>query len=88
MHLALHLLGRHSTTWATLTALFALVIFEMGSCRVPRPAWTSILLFLLSCVAGMAAEYHRAQLLVEMGSHELFAWFGFWLPASWSPPWS
>jgi hypothetical protein len=29
--LASHLLGRHSTTWATLPALFTLVIFQVGS---------------------------------------------------------
>jgi hypothetical protein len=42
---ALCLLGRHSTAWATPLALFALIILEIGSCFLPRAAWTMILLF-------------------------------------------
>jgi hypothetical protein len=40
-------LGRHSTTCATPPALFAFLIFEIGACFVPRPDWTTILLFTL-----------------------------------------
>jgi hypothetical protein len=43
----LHLLGWCSISWATLPALFALLIFGMGSHFMPRPACTSILLFTL-----------------------------------------
>jgi hypothetical protein len=39
------LLGRRSTTWATPTALFALIILETGSHLFPEWAWTTILLF-------------------------------------------
>jgi hypothetical protein len=45
---ASHLLGRCSTTWATL-ALLALVILEIGSPFLPRPAWSAFLLFYASC---------------------------------------
>jgi hypothetical protein len=47
IELALCLLGRRSTTWASLPALFVLVIFEIGSHFIPRLAWTVILLFVL-----------------------------------------
>jgi hypothetical protein len=33
---ALFLLSRHCTIWATLSVLFALVIFEIGSCFMFR----------------------------------------------------
>jgi hypothetical protein len=38
--------GRHSNTWAMPPALFALVIFEIGSGFFPIPAWTMILTIL------------------------------------------
>jgi hypothetical protein len=51
-----------------------LVIFERGSCFLFGLAWTLILLFVLISVAGMTGMGHQAQLLlVEMGSHKLFA---------------
>jgi hypothetical protein len=52
-------------------ALFVLVIFETGSHFLPRLAWTTIL-FVLPCIAGMTGVPLH-QLLVEMGSPELFA---------------
>jgi hypothetical protein len=36
---------RHSTAWTMPPALCALVILEIGSPFLPRPAWTAILLF-------------------------------------------
>jgi hypothetical protein len=39
------LLGRFFTAWATNSALFSVVIFEVGPCFLPRPAWTTMLLF-------------------------------------------
>jgi hypothetical protein len=36
--------GRHSTIRATPLALFILVILEIGSCFLPRPAWTTALI--------------------------------------------
>jgi hypothetical protein len=36
----LHLLGRCSIAWAIPPALFTLIILEMGSCFLPRSAWT------------------------------------------------
>jgi hypothetical protein len=40
-------------------------------------AWTTILLFNASHLAGMTGAHHHTQLLwIEMGSQELFAWVG------------
>jgi hypothetical protein len=50
-----------------LATLPALVIFEMGSLFVLRPAWTTILLFVLPWVARMTGASHCNQPLVEMG---------------------
>jgi hypothetical protein len=50
-----------------------LVIFEIGSHIVPRPAWTVIPLFVLSCIAGVTSECHHTQPLTEMGSLKVFA---------------
>jgi hypothetical protein len=35
---ALYLLGKQSTTWSTLLALFALAIFDIGSHFMPKLA--------------------------------------------------
>jgi hypothetical protein len=60
-----------------LPALFALVILELGSRFLPRPACTLILLFMLSTIAGMTGAHLQAQLLfVEMESLEFFYWGG------------
>jgi hypothetical protein len=40
---------------------------------MPKPDWTMVLLFVLPSIVGMTGMYHYAQLLVEMGSNELFA---------------
>jgi hypothetical protein len=40
-----HLLGCCFTTGAMPLALLALAILEIGSCCLPRLAWTGILLF-------------------------------------------
>jgi hypothetical protein len=45
---ALSFLGRHSTAWAMSPVLSALVVLEIGSCSLPRPTWTRILLFYAS----------------------------------------
>jgi hypothetical protein len=65
---ASHLVGRHSTASATLPALSALVILEIGSCFLPRPAWISVLLFMLPIAVRMTNTRHCAQPLIEMGS--------------------
>jgi hypothetical protein len=70
-----HLLGKCSTTWVKILALFVLVIFEIGSCLIALTSLT-ILLFMLLHVAGMIGMYHCAQLLVWMGSQTLFARVG------------
>jgi hypothetical protein len=49
------------------TVLFALGIFEIRFCFIPRLAWTLIL-----SIVGMTGTHHCAQLLVEAGSHENF----------------
>jgi hypothetical protein len=68
-----HLLVRHCT-WEIPPDLFALVIFEIGSCCLPRPAWTAILLF----YASYHSWNYRHMLpcpgffLIEMGSCSFF----------------
>jgi hypothetical protein len=47
---------------------FALVTFEIGSCFLPKPAWTMTLLF-----GWVTGTWHHTQPLVEMGFHGLFA---------------
>jgi hypothetical protein len=42
-----------------------------------RLAWVVIFLFVLACIAWMTGISHHDKLLVEMGSHELFAQAGF-----------
>jgi hypothetical protein len=60
-HRTLNLQGRPSTIWATPSAIFALIIWEVGlaSCS----AWTSILLFYFTFlnIAGMTGMHHHAQ---------------------------
>jgi hypothetical protein len=55
---ALRLLSRHATILTTPTALLALVIFEIQSYFMPRPAWITILLFVLPFVAQMTDGCH------------------------------
>jgi hypothetical protein len=40
---------------------------EVGSCFMPETAWTAILQFMLSTVAGMTSAHNCAQLLIVMG---------------------
>jgi hypothetical protein len=47
-----YFLGKRSTTVATLPARSAPVIFDTGSCFMPRPAWTAVFLFVLPWVAS------------------------------------
>jgi hypothetical protein len=60
--------------WASylLGRLFALVIFQIGFCFMPRLTLTAILLFVLPNVAGMIGATQHSQPLVEMGSCKLF----------------
>jgi hypothetical protein len=44
-----------------------LVIFGIVSCFMLEPAWTVILLIVLSCVLGMTGSCHCAQPSVETG---------------------
>jgi hypothetical protein len=48
-----------------------LIIFEIGFCFRPRPAWIMILLFGLPHVVEMAGVPHCDHPLVKMGSWEL-----------------
>jgi hypothetical protein len=60
-------------------AQFFFVFFiKIGSHRLFCLDWTEtqILLISISHVSGMKGEHYCTQLLVEMGSHELFAWGG------------
>jgi hypothetical protein len=63
---------RCATTWATFSALFALVNLEIGSRFLPRPARSLVLLLMLSTLAGMIFMHHYAQPLVEMGFWQTF----------------
>jgi hypothetical protein len=83
---ALHLLGRHSTTWTMQPTLCALVIFKIVSCFMPGPVWTVILPYYASWVAGRTDVHHHTQLLVEIESCRLFALADLQLWSSWSPP--
>jgi hypothetical protein len=58
-------------TWATPPALFALVIWEIRSCFLPRQSWTIILLFKLPSIAVMTVtHYHPQHFSIEWG----FCW--------------
>jgi hypothetical protein len=78
------LLSTLSTTWITLSALFMLSIFEIGSHSMPGLAWTVILLFVLP---GMTGAHRSTQPLLGMGSCEFFlAWDDLEPQFSQSPP--
>jgi hypothetical protein len=62
-----------------------LVIFETRSLFMLRQAWATTLLFLLPQIARMTVYCH-VQPLVQMGSHEPFAWTGLKLWPSWYLP--
>jgi hypothetical protein len=46
-----------------------LVIFEIGSCLLPRPGWTAVLLFVLPTAAG---DYRHTSILLAFGSDGVF----------------
>jgi hypothetical protein len=80
----LHLLGRCFTTWATLSVLFALGIFQVESHVYAQSSLDYHPSISTSYVAGMAIRWHYAQhLLFEMESLELFAWAS---PDTWPGP--
>jgi hypothetical protein len=58
--------------FASPPVLSTLVTFEIGSYFLPRPAWTTELLFTLPDIAEMIGVCHYAQLLFEIRSQELF----------------
>jgi hypothetical protein len=54
-------------------AHFALANLEIGSCFLPRLAWTTILLFYSYAITGMTGmRQHTWLFSIEIGSHELF----------------
>jgi hypothetical protein len=53
------------------------LFLEIGSRFLAQLVWTMILEFVLPHIAGLTGTRHCALTLVEMGSHELFAWAGF-----------
>jgi hypothetical protein len=57
-----------SAAWAIPLTLFALVILEIGSCFLLRPAWTSIFLFYASCHCWDDSFSFS----IEIGSHNVF----------------
>jgi hypothetical protein len=69
------LLARHFITWAMPPAIFALVIFEIESHVLLRPAWAEILLFYPSCQSWIIGRCRHAQLfLLRWRSRELLPW--------------
>jgi hypothetical protein len=62
---ALCLLGRHSTAWIMLPALFNLIIFEIGTFCLGQPGLLSPY-YTLSLVDEMTGACNCVQLLVEM----------------------
>jgi hypothetical protein len=50
---------------------FFLIIFEMGFCFLPRPAWTEIILFYSSAIAGVTVTM-PSFFLLRWSPHELF----------------
>jgi hypothetical protein len=69
---ALYLLGRRSTTWATPSALWVLVIFEIGSCIVLVQSGSDSSIYVSSVHRIIDLCHHTQFLLVEMGSLQLF----------------
>jgi hypothetical protein len=60
-----HLISKHSTTWVTPSAVFALIIYETGSHFLRRSGWTVVVLwFGLLTVAGITGAHHHAQLFL------------------------
>jgi hypothetical protein len=45
---------------------------------MPRQAWTAILLFCTSHIAGMKGAHHYTESLLEMGSCEIFFYEWSW----------
>jgi hypothetical protein len=62
-----YLLDIFSTTWTTLPALYALVIFEVGSYFRLGLAWTMTLLCVTPCIARMTGTGP----LTQPDGHEL-----------------
>jgi hypothetical protein len=72
--------------WATLPAIFALVMLDIDSYFLPRLVWSVILLFFLSFLPslGWQGMCHHAELFsIEMESCQLFL---PWLAWSCNPP--
>jgi hypothetical protein len=53
---------------------FSLATFAIGSHFMSRPAWITILLFVLSHVTGKTGMHHHSHPLVEMEGSKVFAW--------------
>jgi hypothetical protein len=70
------LLVRHSTVWATYPALFALIVLEIGSHFLPRPAWPMILLYYDSCCSWNDRSVPPYQAFVTIIEMSHFAWAG------------
>jgi hypothetical protein len=73
----LHLHDRHSITWATPAALFALIILESGFYFLPRPVWTVILLFCASCHSWNGSTCHHTQIFPLRQGHANFFCLGW-----------
>jgi hypothetical protein len=56
--------------------------------RLPRPAWTSVFLFVFSIIAGVTGVHNHIQLFsIEVGvSKSVFTWAGLELRSSQSQP--
>jgi hypothetical protein len=83
---ALHLQGRHSITWAISPAFFASVILGIGSHIYAPTGLDNDSSVYAYHITGMTHVCHHNHLVVQMGSHELFALAGLKLQLSQSPP--
>jgi hypothetical protein len=80
-----HLLGRSSTAWATLLALFALIL-EIGSHFLPRLAWTWSSYFTFPAVVGMTGTITPAFFPLGYDLINIFCPAGLDPWSSWSQP--
>jgi hypothetical protein len=81
---ALHLVGWCSKHLSQASSHFYLVILEIGSCFLPRSAWTIILLFMLSAIAGISGRNHHSQLFPLRWGLTNFFFFLLWLTTDWT----
>jgi hypothetical protein len=71
----LHLLGKYSNLLSLASSPFCVGHFLRYGLP-SSPSWAAVLLFGLPCMTGIIDACHHAQILVEIGSHKIFAQAG------------